>query len=120
MNVNDLFPSKYLKGSELKGPVTVTIQRVGSESMYKPGQGQITGYVLYCEKASRGVVLGRTLALQIAEAVGDPDIDKWHGHQVTLYPQPMTVAGRDLVAVRARAAAPQPETAGANGNGGAK
>lgn len=112
MNVNDLFPSKYLRGAELKGPVTVTIAAVKPESMYKPGQGQVTGYVLYCVSAKRGVVLGRALALQIAQAIGEPDTDKWAGHQVILFPQPMTVAGRDLIAIRARAAAPQP----ANGN----
>lgn len=102
MNVNQAFPSKYLKGADLHGAVTVTIERVVKESMYKPGEGRSDVWVMYCQKATRGVVLGRPLALAIAEAVGEPDMDKWPGHQVQLYPQPMTVAGRDVVAIRAR------------------
>ena len=109
MNVNDLFPSKYLKGADLKGPVTVTIAKVQPESMYKPGEGQTTGYVLYCEKASKGVILSRPLAMGIAQALGETDTDKWPGRQVTLYPQPMTVAGVARVAIRARAANGQPK-----------
>jgi hypothetical protein len=104
MNVNDIFPSKYLRGGDLAAPVTVTIASVTSERMYKPGVGETTGYVLHCEKAKKGVVLTRPLALGIAQALGEPDTDKWQGKQVTLYPEPMRVAGRDLIAIRARAA----------------
>jgi hypothetical protein len=117
MDVNKLFPSKYLKGAELTGPVTVTIASLRKERTYKPGEGQTDILVLYCEKATRGVVLSRPLAFGIAEALGEPDTDKWPGKAITLYPQPMTVAGRDLIAIRARAAKPQPEAAGSNGNG---
>jgi len=108
-DINDLFPSKYLKGSELRGPVTVTIQRISPESMYKPGSGNTTGYVVYFEKATKGVVLSRPLGLSIAQALGgESNTDKWPGKAITLYPQPMTVAGRDIVAVRARPAQPKP------------
>lgn len=104
--VYDAFPSKYLKGANLTGPVTVTIERVVKESMFKPGEGRSDAWFLYCVKASRGVVLSRPLALAIAEAVGEPDMDKWAGKQVVLYPLPMTVAGREVTAIRARAAQP--------------
>ena len=114
MDVNQMFPSKYLKGSELTGPVTVTIARVAKEKTYKPGEGQTDIFVLYCEKATRGVVLSKPLAFSIAQALGETNTDNWTGQAVTLFPQPMTVAGKNLIAIRARAAAiPQP----ANGNG---
>ncbi len=106
MNVTEMFPSKYLKGSELKGPVTVTIARIVKESIYRPGEGKVDGWVLYCEKASRGVVLSKALAMSIAAALNDTETDHWVGRQVVLYPQPMTVAGRNQVAIRARPAAP--------------
>ncbi len=109
MDVNQMFPSKYLKGAELRGPVTVTIAGIKQEQTYKPGTGQVDAYVLWCEKATRGIVLSRPLALSISEALDEPDTDKWPGKAITLYPQPMRVAGRDLVAIRARAAT--------NGNG---
>lgn len=104
MDVNQMFPGKYLKGAELKAPVTVIIARVAKERAYKPGEGQSDLYVLYCEKATRGIVLTKPLAMSIAQAVGESDTDQWPGKSITLYPQAMTVAGRDLVAIRARAA----------------
>jgi hypothetical protein len=104
MNVNQMFPSRFLRGAELQGPVTVTIQRIGQEEVYKPGKGKESCWILYAERASRGVVLSKSLAESIAQALGESDTDQWPGRQVTLYPQPMSVAGRDLVAIRAREA----------------
>lgn len=104
MNVNQMYPSKYLKGAELSGPVTVTIANVRTEQIYRPGEGKVNAFVMYCEKASRGVILGKVLAMQIAEITHEPDTDLWTGFKVTLYPQPMVVAGKPVVAIRARAA----------------
>lgn len=115
MDVNQMFPSKYLKGAELTGPVTVTIANIRKEQSYKPGEGQSEIFVMYCERATRGVVLTKPLAFSIAQALGEPETEKWSGRAVTLYPQPMTVAGRNLIAIRARPAITQP--AGTNGNG---
>lgn len=104
MKVGEMFPSRFLKGADLGAPVTVTIAGVKAEQMYKPGKGEITGWVLYCEKASKGIVLSRALAMSISEALGADDTDQWTGRQIVLYPQKMRVGGRDLVAIRARAA----------------
>lgn len=109
MDVNQMFPSKYLKGAELRGPVTVTIAGIRKEQSYKPGEGQVDIYVLWCVNATRGIVLSRPLALSISEALGEPDTDKWTGKAITLVPVKMRVGGKDLVAIRARAAT--------NGNG---
>lgn len=104
MNVNQMFPSKYVRGAELAGPVTVTIDHLAQEEVWRPGEGKAQAVVMYCQNAKRGVVLNRVLALQIAEAVGEPDTDAWQGKRVVLYPAPMTVAGRAVVAIRARKA----------------
>jgi len=103
MDVTDMFPSKYLRGLDLKGPITVTLASVQPEKVYKPGVGETGVYVLYCEKASKGVILNRPLARGIAEALGEADTDHWPGKRVTLYPLPMVVAGVPRVAIRARA-----------------
>lgn len=109
MDINQMFPSKYLKGAELSGPVTVVIAGVRKEKSYKPGEGQTEIFVLACEKASRGVVLTKPLAFSIAQALVESNTDNWTGKAITLYPQPMTVAGQNLIAIRARAVS--------NGNG---
>ncbi len=101
MNVNEMFPARYLKGSGLKAPVTVTIARVVSESMYTPGKGKVTGWVLYCEKATKGVVLHKTITNQIAAALSEPDTDNWAGKQVVLYPELVTVGREQVTAIRA-------------------
>jgi hypothetical protein len=103
MKVNEMFPSRYLKGCDLSGPVTVTIASVEPAEFYRPGEGKVLGYVLYCEKASKGVVLSKPLAVGISKALGEDDTDNWTGRQVVLYPQAMRVAGIDRIAIRGRA-----------------
>jgi len=51
-------------------------------------------FVLYFEKAVKGVILSRTLAGQIATITGSEDTGNWKGGKLTLFPFPMTVAGR--------------------------
>jgi hypothetical protein len=116
MKLNEMFPSKYANGTDLQGkPVTVTIQTVRPEQM-RPNQAaeEVTKFVVYFVEAKRGVVLNKTLAQQIAKITGSDDTDNWEGKRITLYPEPVTVAGVARVAIRARAAAPQ---AAGNGNG---
>lgn len=103
MKVSDMFPSKYLRGCDLSGPVTVTIAGIRAERLYRPGKGEVEAWVLFCEKASKGVVLSKTLADQIAAALESEDTDNWPGKPVVLYPESITVAGRRVLAVRARA-----------------
>jgi hypothetical protein len=105
MDITEMFPSKYLRGLDLKGPTTVTLADIKQETVYKPGVGETAVYVLYCEKASKGVILSRPLATGISEALGESNTDHWPGKRVTLYPLPMIVAGVPRVAIRARAAA---------------
>ncbi|MBN2548826.1 MAG: hypothetical protein JXB15_06700 [Anaerolineales bacterium] len=104
MKVKDMFPSKFVKGDDLKGPTVVTIARVVAEEMYKPGVGQVTGYVLYTQEGKKGIVLSRVLAGQIAQALKTEETEEWSGKRITLYPHPLTVAGVPRVAIRARAA----------------
>lgn len=112
MNVNEMFPGRFLKGEELQGkPVTVTIAKVIQDKVYKPGKGETTVFVLHVQGGSKGVVLSKPLALGIAEALGESDTDNWGGKRVTLYPQPMQVAGRNVIAIRARKANQQNQPA---------
>ncbi len=113
--ISELFPSKYLRGEDLqaKGPVTVEIAGIDTAEAYRPGEGKTKIYILRCIKASKGVVLSPPLARQIAGIVGSTNTDNWPGKRITLYPEPMVVAGRQRVAVRAR----QAESVPNNGSG---
>ncbi len=112
MKLDQMFPKKYASGADLQGKdVSLTITQVRTERMRPhPNAKEEAKYVVYFAEATKGVILSRTLANQIDDAVnGDGDTDNWTGKRVTLYPKPMRVAGRDRIAIRARAAT--------NGNG---
>ena len=104
MKIDDIYPRKYATGEDLNGkPVTLVIASIIPETM-RPGPGAqpIEKWVVYFERASKGVILSRTLAHQIVDATGQDDTVNWIGQRVTLFPLPMRVAGRDVVAIRAR------------------
>ena len=104
MKVTDMFPSRYVKGEDLKGKdVTVTIARIQSEKMRpNPQSPEMEKFVLYTAEGKKGIVLSKTLATQVARSVGSYETDDWLGRKVTLYPEPMVVAGVQRVAMRAR------------------
>lgn len=111
MRLNDIYPPKYATGADLAGkPATLTISHVSMESM-RPGPGApaTNKPVMYFARASRGVILGRALWMQIAALLGSDDTDTWTGKRIQIYPEPMTVAGKPRIAIRARQA-PNGET----------
>lgn len=69
-----------------------------------PNAPAIDKYVVYFEETPKGIVLGRLLAGQIAEAVGSEETDLWPGKRVALFPEAVTVAGEERTAIRARKA----------------
>lgn len=106
MRIEDVYPSKYVRGEDLAGkPVTLTIVRVVLEAMC-PGQGAPATQkpVIYFEKAKKAVIMSRALWIQIAAITGDDDTNTWKGKKIQLYPEKMTVAGQPRIAIRARQA----------------
>lgn len=97
MKISDLFPSRYLRATDLGTKEhRVTIGVVRLEEMAgkrKP--------VVYFEGAKKGLVLNRTNALAIARLYGD-DTDAWPGKKVVLYASLATVAGERVDCVRVR------------------
>ena len=105
MKLKEMFPRKYATGEDLAGKTpTVTIAGVAVEKMRpSPQSTEVQKFVIYFQETKKGVVLSRTLAQQIARAVGSDDTDNWPGKRLKLYPEPMTVAGVNRVAIRAKA-----------------
>jgi len=104
MKIDEIFPRKYASGEDLAGkPVTLEIRAIIPETMRPATNAQpVEKWVVYFEKAQKGIILSRTLANQIVDATGQEDTVNWIGKRVTLYPLPMRVAGRDVIAIRAR------------------
>jgi hypothetical protein len=98
MKMHELFPSKYLKGEEIKDkPILVTIvdgklEKVGDDE-YKP--------VLYF-KTGKPIVLNKTNGDVIADAYGD-DTDGWIGKKIILYfERNVSFAGKRTGGIRVR------------------
>lgn len=96
MNVNDAFPSKTLKASDLDGnQVTVTIARVEIEKM-----GSDQKPVVYFKGKDKGLVLNKTNSKRIVEITGSAETDDWKGHAIILYPTETEFQGETVDCIR--------------------
>lgn len=84
MNVNDLFPSRFVKAHDLGGKqVTVTIRDATLEDVGH-GAEKERKLALAFEKATKQMLLNRTNAMIIASMYG-PETDAWKGKSITIY-----------------------------------
>ena len=106
MKLNELFPHKYASGEDLQNlPYTLTISHLRQEKMIPtPGAAPVDKWVLYFKETQKGIVLSKTLASQIAQAVGSDDTDNWVGKKITIFPEEVMVAGKPRTAIRAKKA----------------
>jgi hypothetical protein len=104
-SIDSVFPSHYLKASDLAGasPV-VTIDRLAIEPI---GRDREMKPVLYFAGKSKGLVLNKTNASKIAELTGSKDTDDWAGCQIRLYATEAEFGGETFEAIRIKAAGPQ-------------
>ncbi len=101
MNVNDVFPSKWLKASELVGKeVKVKIESVGFELMKDddPESGKI---ILHFVGKKKGVSLNKTNSQTLA-ATFSPETDGWVGKEIVLFSQKVNFAGNLVDGIKVR------------------
>ena len=100
MNINDAFPSKYLKASDL-GDATpiVTIDHVTPELV---GMKKEQKAVAYFVGKSKGLVLNKTNAMKIAAIAGTAETDEWSGIRVTLYVTETEFQGETVETIRVK------------------
>lgn len=101
-NIDDAFPSKYIKASDLKGlePV-VAIDRVDYELV---GQQKDRKAVVYFKGKEKGLVLNKTNAMKIVQLSGSGDTDDWGGFKVKLYGTETQFQGEMVDCIRIKAA----------------
>lgn len=108
MNINDAFPSKYLKASDIEGNPTVTIADVVEEEV---GRDKEVRPVLYFHGEEKGIILNKTNATNIAKLYGY-ETDGWINKTVQLGTTYVDFQGQSVEAIRIypprRAAAPGP------------
>jgi hypothetical protein len=96
MKVGDLYPSKYLKASDLDGQeYALVMSHVDMEQM-PDGEHKA---VLYFSNANKGLVLNKTNAEMIALMHGG-ETDDWQGHKITLKPDKTQMGGKIVDCIR--------------------
>jgi hypothetical protein len=101
VNINQAFPSKYVKASDLKDQTHVVkiadvkIEEVGSNKETKP--------VAYFEGRAKGMVLNKTNSRKIASIAGSPETEDWVGVEVAIYPTETEFGGESVECIRIKA-----------------
>jgi hypothetical protein len=113
MNLNDAFPSKYLKTEDLKGrDVSVVIEAIDQVTL---PQGQGRKLVATFRGKAKAWIVNKTNANTIAKVLGTDETDDWVGQEIVLYPTETEFQGDMVDAIRVRrkkaSSAPQAPTA---------
>ncbi len=99
-NIDDLYPSKYLKASDLQGNEhEVTIDGVITEPM---NDGAVKAVVYFVGK-KKGLVLNVTNKESIKLAYGIDFENDWPGKELVLFEAMASMNGRPVPAIRVRA-----------------
>lgn len=99
-SVNEMFPSKFLKASDIDQDYEVEISEVNTD---KVGQGdqQEEKFIVHFQEFDKGLVLNKTNANLIAAQHGG-DTDNWIGKKVVLTVEDVAYQGKITPAIRIR------------------
>lgn len=99
MNVNQLFPSKWVKAPDLNGKrVPVTIRQVTIEEV-QGDNGKEKVPAVWFKGAAKALLMNKTIAMQIA-ALHGPETDGWAGKRITLYATRVKAFGKTHDVIR--------------------
>jgi hypothetical protein len=96
----DMFPSKFLKASDIDVDYEVTIAEVAKDTV---GQGdkEEEKHIVYFNEFDKGLVLNVTNGNLIAAQHGD-DTDGWKGKKIVLTVEDVTFQGKVVPAIRVK------------------
>jgi hypothetical protein len=100
MNIDDVFPSKWIDPADLKGKdVTLTIEAVQMEKV-----GMDSKPVIYFKGARKGLIINPTRKNSLKAALGSANTDDWIGQEVTLYVGISSFNQKETIMIRERSA----------------
>jgi len=102
MNIDQLFPSNYLRAEDVASPRVLTVrdiavEELGDEKQKKP--------VLYFVEDARGLVLNKTNAQIVSHSLGK-ETGNWLGKKIELRAEPVPFQGRIVDSIRVRVIQP--------------
>ena len=101
MNINDAFPSKYLKASDLpeEGSQEFTIEKIQIEEI---GRNKEKKPVIYFEEDHKGLVCNKTNARTIAKVLGTEEFEDWTGKAINLHRAEVDFQGEMVESIRVK------------------
>ena len=99
MKISDLYESRFLKASDLKGKeVRVIVAQVTLEAFKDDADPKP---IITFQGKEKGMVLNKTNALRLSEAFGD-DTEGWRGKEIMLYSEKVMFQGQETMGLRVR------------------
>jgi hypothetical protein len=96
MNINDLYPSKYIKADDIQGQqVQVTIQSVNIEEIADREHKPVMRFI----GKEKGMVLNKTNGMACAAIWGD-ESTAWQGQRATLLAAPVMFQGKQVMGLQ--------------------
>lgn len=106
MNIDQAFPSKYLKASDLPEEGSqafkiekIEIEEIGREKQSKP--------VIYFEDSDKAMVANKTNCNTIAKITGSRNFEDWTGTTIHLYRADVEFGGEMVESIRVKIKAPK-------------
>lgn len=96
MKIDSLFPSKYLRASDLDSDTPVTMKSLIMEEI-----NQEKKPILYFREEAKGLVLNKTNGKMIGSLHGG-ETDNWPGKKIILYPTKVDFRGDHVDTIRVR------------------
>jgi hypothetical protein len=102
VTLNDAFPSKYLKATDLTEPVIATIKLAELEQIKGFDGKEQPKVVLYFAKKLKPLPLNRTNFESVMDVCGSSDSDDFPGTKIELYATKTSMNGKVMDCVRIR------------------
>lgn len=103
MNVELLFPSKYVKAADLPATgAVVTIEKFVAEDLQMVGGKKQRKGVMYFKGKEKSFVLGAKVNKQVLVHLYGSETDNWAGKKVVIYPTRDTFMGKMVDCIRLR------------------
>jgi hypothetical protein len=109
VNINDAFPSNWLKASDITADLAVTITAI-EEEIIEDDECVIVQF----KETKKGLVLNKTNASSIAKLHGD-ETDYWIGKRITLIAEECDFKGKRTPCIRVRNTVPASTPSGQSG-----
>ena len=101
MKMTELFPSKYLRSSDLNGKSRIAIvDHVTYDEFTNDGRKETKAVLHFKGSGTKPLVANKTNCLAMVSLAGSDDADDWSGTRITLAPCMVSFKGKVTESIR--------------------